>query len=157
MNVVTQGNAVGNLRQRRQIKFVSSKFAAGWRGPASSAIGHPHIATGPVQAVTGVELQPLCRKLKTIGQKTASQPTGYRQQFERQQLRVQRRADAGECHIGSSALYLRAIDVYPGTHGASTLRNIDAQVGILAQVGNIHPVKRGIDLTTPFPPAAFVQ
>ena len=145
---------VGNLRQGLQVQLVGLEFAACGNPALGSGVINRDITTWPVQAVTGVKCQRLGGKLKTVGRQAPAQAPADRQQFQRLQLRAQGDIDLRQGHVGRAACHLATADIDPGAQCALALAQIDADIGVAPQLGQVHPRKGGVELALPVSPMA---
>ena len=151
-----KGQAVGNLRQRGQIQPVRLELASCRDFPLGAEVHHADVAARPAQSVAGVKRQRLGGKVEAVGKNSPSQASPHRLQLKRLQLRAQGGTYLGQGHVRRTPHHLTPADVDPGAHCAMALAQIDAQIGVLPQLGQVNASKGRIELAFPILPSARV-
>ena len=150
-----QRQPVSNFCQRRQIQTVRRQSAVGKGLGLGIEQANLHIAARPMHTIPGVKGQGVHGNLNATLQTTSTQATGQTLQIQRLQVRRDLDRDGLKRQIGSDPCDLGPRHIDPGAQGAGTLRQVHAQIDIVAQLGQIDLCRLTKNLSGPTAPIAF--
>ncbi len=147
-----QRQAAGHLAERGQVQPVGLEFALRGHAAFGPGPGQGDVAARPFLALGGAKLQVLGRELEAVGQPPARQAPGHGGQRQRLKPLAQRAAHARQRYIGGAANDVALAHIGPGAQGAPAGLNVQAQVGVAAQLCHVDPGKLRVELAVPVAP-----
>ncbi len=154
---VAQGQAAGDLAQRGQVQLVGPQFALRQRTALGRRPRDGDIAAGPAFALRGDELQVLGLEFEAAGDALAAQAPGDRLQLQRLQVAAESGIDVGQHHVRRAADDAAGVDIGPGAQAAASLRDVETEAGVFAQLRQVDRREVRVHLAAPLLPAPGVH